>query len=717
VPCSRPNFVELCLRLTEEDERAFEELWRHLGLSVDWSRTYATIDPDARRASQLAFLHALAAGQAYQAEAPTLWDVTFRTAVAQAELEDREVPGALHRLRFEDLEIVTTRPELLPACVGLVAHPDDERYRDRVGSTVRSPLFDVPVPVFSHPRAEPEKGTGLAMVCTFGDLTAVLWWRELRLPIRSIVTRDGRVRHDPPPGVPAGRAWAAVAGKSMAEARSAIVELLRAAGVLVGEPAPVAHSVKFYEKGSQPLEITTSRQWFIRLLQHRDALLALGRRLDWQPPAMQVRYENWVAGLNSDWLISRQRFFGVPIPLWYPLDADGHVDHQRPLTPHEDALPVDPSTDTPTGYEPGQRGAPGGFVGDPDVMDTWATSSLTPQIAGGWGRDPDLFERVFPMDLRPQSHEIIRTWLFYTVVRSEFEHDRLPWSTVAISGWILDPDRKKMSKSKGNVVTPMALLEQYGSDPVRYWAARVRPGTDSVLDEGQIRVGRRLAIKLLNVSRFVLSHTEMGGSGDSQLEAVDAALLNTLEATVAEATDAFEQYDYARALETSERFFWTFCDDYVELVKNRAYGSSGEAAAASARHTLRTALVVLVRLFAPFLPFVTEEVWSWSQAGSVHRARWPTVPLAATPEGSLAFETAAVVLAAIRKAKSEASCSMRAPVARLVVADRPENLAALRLAEEDVKLAGAVAVVEYAEAPSLTVTVELQPVEPSEANS
>jgi valyl-tRNA synthetase len=513
--------------------------------------------------------------------------------------------------------------------------------------------------------------------------------------------------------VAADDAWAALAGKSVAEARAASVDLLRAAGALVGEPTPITHPVKFYEKGSQPLEITTSRQWFIRLLEHRDALLALGGQLDWQPPAMRVRYENWVEGLNSDWLISRQRFFGVPVPLWYPVDADGRVDFQRPLSPDKDVLPVDPSTDTPPGYEPGQRGQPGGFVGDPDVMDTWATSSLTPQIAGGWGRDPDLFERVFPMDLRPQSHEIIRTWLFYTVVRSKFEHDQLPWSTVAISGWILDPDRKKMSKSKGNVVTPMALLERYGSDAIRYWAARVRPGTDSVLDEGQIRVGRRLAIKLLNVSRFVLSHAEEARNGDDRFEPVDAAMLSTLERVVAETTSSLERYDYARALDAGERFFWTFCDDYVELVKNRAYGASGEAGAISARRSLRLALAVLVRLFAPFLPFVSEEVWSWWQAGSVHRAPWPTVPLAATPDGSLAFETAAAVLAAVRKTKSEAKCSMRAPVARLVVADRPERLTALRLAEDDLKLAGAVAMVEYAEAPSLRVSVELDGVAPA----
>ncbi|MFN2503224.1 MAG: valine--tRNA ligase, partial [Acidimicrobiales bacterium] len=577
---SRPNFVELCTGLTVEDERAFEELWRRLGLSVDWSMTYTTIGARAQRISQRAFLRLLPKGLAYQAEAPTLWDVDFQTAVAQAELEDREQAGAYHRIRFSGpdgspIEIDTTRPELIPACVALVAHPDDARYRDMVGKEALTPLFGVPVPVAAHPLADPEKGTGIAMICTFGDLTDVIWWRELALPVRAIVGRDGRIATDPPAGVElaggsgAAAAWERLRGRSVKQARTAVVELLRESGEMVGEPRPITHAVNFYERGDRPLEIVTSRQWFIGTLDHRDELLERGRELRWHPPYMRARYEAWVNGLNSDWLISRQRFFGVPFPLWYAVGEDGTVDHDHPLLPDESRLPVDPSTDVPDGYEPDQRDKPGGFTGDPDVMDTWATSSLTPQIAGAWEDDPDLFGRVFPMDLRPQAHEIIRTWLFATVVRSHYEHGRPPFSNAAISGWVLDPDRKKMAKSKGNVVTPIPLLEEYGSDAVRYWAASGRPGVDTAVDFGQMKVGRRLAIKILNASRFVLARVGAGAATGDVTAPIDQAMLAGLASLIDEATVALEGYDYARALERAETFFWSFCDDYLELVKSR----------------------------------------------------------------------------------------------------------------------------------------------------
>ena len=718
IPISRRNFIELCEKLTAEDELQFEALWRQLGLSVDWAQTYQTISTSAQKVSQQAFLNNLARGEAYQSMAPTLWDVTFRTAVAQAELEDREQPGAYHRVGFDGPDgkvfIETTRPELIPACVALVAHPDDERYQKLFGKTVITPLFGVEVPVVSHRLAQIDKGSGIAMICTFGDVTDVIWWRELDLPNRSIIGFDGRISQEAPDAITSDaglKNFAELAGKTVFSAKMRIVELLQESGDMVGDAKPISHPVKFFEKGDKPLEIVSTRQWYIRNggrdEELRDRLLALGKELRFHPDFMRVRYENWVNGLTGDWLISRQRFFGVPIPVWYQLDANAEPDFDKVIVPDSSQLPIDPSSDVPQGFTEDQRGKPNGFIGEVDIMDTWATSSLTPQLAGGWIDDPELFAKVFPYDLRPQGQDIIRTWLFSTVLRSLQEHGKLPWSDAAISGWILDPDRKKMSKSKGNVVTPNDLLVEHSSDAVRYWAASARLGTDAAFDTGQMKIGRRLAIKILNAAKFVLSF-ELDPAVEEVAVPVDQSLLLNLAEVVKEATKAFEAYDHTKALELTEKFFWNFTDNYLELVKERAYGQGEftEAEQASAIIALRKALLTLLRLFAPFLPFATDEVWSWWQQGSIHRSSWPTteeLTISLNQDNQALLPIAEQALFGIRKAKSDAQASMKAEVQSAVIACPAETTSKLMLIQADLKAAGRIAELRFAEDAEITV--------------
>ena len=694
VAVSRPNFVELCLRLTEEDERAFEA-------AVALARAVGGLDDDLHdhRQPRPAHLPALVPRPAAPRARPTssrrppCGTSTSRRRSPRPSSRTASVPARCTSVRFHPVGggealIETTRPELIPACVALLAHPDDERHRELVGKEALTPLFGTRVPVMTHPQVEKDKGTGLVMVCTFGDLTDVIWWRELGLPVRSVLGADGRLAEVPwgeegwesEDPAAAGAAYSELAGLTINQARKRIVELLEQAGELIGEPQPVTRAVKFFEKGERPVEIITSRQWFIRTLDHREQLIERGRELHWHPPYMRARFEDWVNGLTGDWCVSRQRFFGVPFPVWYEIDQHGNVRHERRLLPDEEQLPVDPSTEVPAGYEPDQRGRPGGFIGDPDVMDTWATSSLTPQIAGQAGVDDELCEKVFPFDVRPQAHDIIRTWLFSTVLRSELDEHALPWSDAAISGWVLDPDRKKMSKSKGNVVTPDAPARGARRRRGALLGGERAPGDGHRLrrpaDEGRPPAGgeaaERLEVRARRPAAGRPRAREPARPGDDR-----AAWRRVVE----QATASFEDYDYARALERTETFFWWYCDFYLELVKGRRYDPD-PAVSGPVSLALRLSLSTFQRLFAPFLPFVAEEVWSWWQDGSIHRASWPTSEqLLADARAAgggreeaareeLALELAAEVLREVRKAKSEARRPMRAPVARVEV-DRP----------------------------------------------
>jgi valyl-tRNA synthetase len=726
IEVSRGNFIEACDAITKEDEAAFEHLWRRLGLSIDWSQTYATIDDRCRRISQHSFLDLVRKRLVYSVVSPTMWDVDFKTAVAQAEAEDRERPGRMHDVRFGvdgggEFTISTTRPELLPACIAVVAHPDDARYKPLFGRNAITPLFHLEVPIVPAAHADPEKGTGIMMVCTFGDTYDVDWWKRSGLPLRQVIGMDGRLVRltfgpDPWPSRDPRAAQAAydqIGGLPVEKAKRKVTELLARDGTgpggsgaaLVGAPKEITHPVKFYEKGERPLEFVPTRQWFVRILEHKDALVRQGRKIEWHPPHMRTRYEHWVEGLNQDWCISRQRYFGVPFPVWYPLRADGQPDHENPIFAPPGRLPVDPLAEAPDGYTETQRGRPGGFAGDPDVMDTWATSSLTPQIQSKWGIDPDRHRRLFPMDIRPQAHDIIRTWAFYTIVKAWMHEGEIPWRHVVVSGWILDPDRKKMSKSRGNVVTPEGILDEQTVDAVRYWAGRARLGGDTAFDETMFKIGKRLTTKVFNASRFVFMQLDrVAAAGplpglDAVSDPLDVALVARLQEVIQEATEAFERFDYAVALQATENAFWNFCDHYLELVKIRSYLDEDTPGRRSAMATLRYAIGAFLRLFAPFLAFTTEEVWSWRLAGedkdrSVHTAPWPTVGetrAVAKPEVDGTFTAAVEVLSKIRGAKSEAKKSLKWPVSELRITAAQEDLDALEPVLHDVLRAGCVA--------------------------
>ncbi|MCK4760887.1 MAG: valine--tRNA ligase [Candidatus Aminicenantes bacterium] len=708
---SRRNFIEACEIITAEDEKAFEDTWRKLGLSVDWSLIYTTIGDHCRKISQLSFLDLVNKGMAYNTESITMWDTDFKTAVSQAEVEDRETGGAYHDLRFGledggDFIISTTRPEFLAACIAVAAHPEDDRYKKYFGKKAVTPLFKAPVPIVASEHADPEKGSGILMVCTFGDFADVEWWRQSDLPIKQVIGLDGKILKvtfgagvfeslDPQA---AQQAHDQVAGLYLKQARKKIVELLSEEGsaadgkgaAMVGEPQQITHPVRFYEKGDRPLEFIPTRQWFIKIMEIKEELLKQGAKIKWHPEFMRTRYDHWVEGLNQEWCVSRQRYFGVPLPVWYPLSANGLPDYEHPIFPAKEDLPLDPLSDAPPGYSEEQRDKPGGFCGDPDVMDTWGTSSLTPQISSYWGLDEERHRQLFPADLRPQAHDIIRTWAFYTIVKAWLHDREIPWKHAAISGFILDPERKKMSKSKGNVLTPEALLNEHSSDVFRYWASRGRLGVDSAFDETLFKIGRKLVIKIFNAGKFVFTQLDSAKplAGSFSVEHIctecDRAWIAILRKTIADASRAFEDYDYTTALQGIEDSFWNFCDNYLEIVKVKAYQGGETAESLSALAGLNWSFKTFLRFFAPFMPFITEEIWSWrysDESESIHLASWPSATEVAQvdePVSDKSFDAAKEVISRVNGFKTTSQVSLRTPVIEFCVKGVEEYINALR---------------------------------------
>lgn len=710
---SRRNFIELCNQLTQEDEKVFKALWNRLGLSVDWNLEYATISPFAQRIAQMSFLDLFEKGHIYSKYAPVMWDVDFQTSIAQAEMEDRDSPGLLYDLKFLTenpnltFTISTTRPELLPACVGVACHPDDARFKNLIGKQAITPLFGVKVPIFSSEKVEPDKGTGIVMVCTFGDTTDVEWWEEEQLALRQIIGLDGRLLpiafgvEGWPSDYPetANQYYQPLIGMPIKKVRSIIIEQLRTASPawqgfhsLTNEPKPVVRMVKYYEKGASPLEIIPTRQWFVQLMDKKEALIEKGKEIQWHPDYFYKRFESWTENLQYDWNVSRQRFFGVPIPVWYPLDREGNRVWDQPIFASPNQLPVDPMIDTPSGYRAEQRNQPLGFHGEQDVFDTWFTSSMSPQIATKW-TTADQHQQLFPFDIRPQSHEIIRTWAFYTIAKAMLHEASIPWKNVLISGWILDPDRKKMSKSKGNVETPDHWLDQYSADAVRYWAAKAKLGADTTFDPKMMKIGQRLVNKIYNAAKFVYGQE----APDAPItKEIDKAFIAELKKLAIEITEAFEAFDHAKALMLSEAFFWSkFTDTYVELIKKRSFDDrpDHQMDRGSAVAALRMGLGVLLRLFAPFLPYITEEVWSWvaaqqSNVPSIHVAPWPVAKIfdqVDPPKNGQSFTTAIECLESIHKFKAQQGYSVGAEMRSLTIIADEGRIAALRLCQDDIQ--------------------------------
>ncbi len=676
----REQFIEICKEVVISEEEKFRSLFNQMALSVDWDLEYQTINPISRKISQMSFLDLVQKGEIYRNNQPILWDPVDQTALAQADIEDQEKTSMMNDIVFhtehgEMIIIATTRPELLPACVAVFYNPNDNRYKHLKGKFAITPLFSDKVPILSDELVQIDKGTGLVMCCTFGDRTDIIWWKTHNLPLKAIIDKAGIIKM--PSQLIDSPFYHQINGLKIKDARSKIIEIIKEQRLLVRQ-VEVTQSVKCAERSGSPLEILATPQWFVHTIKHKDILLRRSNELNWHPKNMKIKLENWINNIAWDWCISRQRYFGVPFPVWYSkrIGEEGKI-----LFADMTQLPVDPIQDLPIGYSKGE------VEPDYDVMDTWATSSISPQLSSHsiskeFSINPERHQKLFPADLRPQAHEIISTWAVYTILKAQLHENILPWKNIMISGWCLASDRSKMSKSKGNIIVPEQLIAQYGSDVTRYWTAKSKLGADSAYSEDIMKNGKRLVNKLWNACKFAAIHFDKLDIIDKNIQIFnikskichefDQWLMVKLLELIAKVELDMQNYEYASAMDLIEKFFWSiFCDNYLEITKIRAYNEDGSnnKGQYSTIITLYYSIQILLKLFAPFLPHITEEIWQILYSGkSIHiRGNWPKIGNLSFPVNPANSNQLIEIVELVRKAKTERNLSIKAGIKMLEV--------------------------------------------------
>lgn len=672
----REEFKKICHEIIPIEEEKFRKIFKSIALSIDWNLEYRTISEEVCRLAQISFLDLVKKKQIYRKHQPILWDPEDKTALAQTDVEDKEMSSYMYDIRFtttagEDIIIATTRPEMLAACVSVFYNPNDTRYKNLKNTYAITPLFHVKVPILEDENVIIEKGTGLVMCCTFGDTLDIEWWNTHKLDTKIILDETGHIikREFDENCLDKNLAYSnldKIIGLSVFDARRKTVELLKNENLILKEKE-ILHLVKSAERSGAPLEILMLPQWFVKTLDHKQKLLEQVDKISWHPDSMKIRLTQWINGLCFDWCISRQRFFGVPFPVWY-LKKDG-----SPIFADIDSLPIDPVKDLPKGYNRDE------VVADSDVMDTWAISSISPQInsksiSKNFAIDKDLYEKLLPADLRSQAHEIIRTWAFTTILKSYLHENILPWKNIMISGWCLAPDKSKMSKSKGNIIAPESLLKEYGADVVRYWAASARLGQDIIFSLEVINSGKKLVNKIWNAAKFIEPHIEklpvdnINNLVNSKkiFCSIDLYILYILKEKVSQITSSFQEYKYSVAKELIEKFFLSdFCDHYLEIIKIRVYDQNNENSNGkiSAQYTLYYIFRIILKLFAPFLPYITEELYQkiYSGKGSIHLMQnWPNISYKIDLDNH--NESALQLINLVRQFKSKKQVSIKYPI-------------------------------------------------------